>query len=243
MFRKNLTKPVFYPSLLIVLAIVLYCGVYPQSEEGVFLQLHTWLTLKSGWLYILSVAIFFLFCIGMMFSRFGDIKLGPDDSSPEYSNASWFSMLFATGMGGGMLFFGVSEPVMHYMSPPTGAAETMDAAREAMRITLFHWGLHAWAVYALVGLSLAYFAHRHKLPLLPRSALYPLVGDQIYGPLGHCVDICAVLGTLFGIATSLGLGASQLSAGMSYTLGIPDTNTLKVGIIAVITLVLPCLYC
>ncbi|MGZ0787966.1 BCCT family transporter, partial [Pseudomonas saponiphila] len=153
-------------------------------------------------LYILSVAFFLIFIIFVMVSRFGDNKLGPDHSVPDYSYKSWIAMLFSAGMGIGLMFFGVAEPVMHYLAPPDATPESLIAAKEAMKITFFHWGLHAWAIYAVVALSLAYFSYRHKLPLLPRSALYPLIGERIYGPIGHTVDTFAVLGTMFGVATS-----------------------------------------
>lgn len=145
-------------------------------------------------------------------------------------------MLFSAGMGIGLLFFGVAEPVMHFASPPTGEGETVEAAREAMSITFFHWGLHAWAIYAVIGLSLAYFGFRHNLPLTIRSALYPLIGERIYGPIGHMVDIFAVIGTMFGIATSLGFGVLQINAGLSYLFDLPDSIYLQIGLIGGITL-------
>ena len=125
----------------------------------------------------------------MGLSRFGDIKLGPDHARPAYSYISWFAMLFSAGMGIGLMFFGVAEPVMHYLSPPVGTPETVEAAKEAMRLTFFHWGLHARAIYAVVALILAFFSYRHGLPLTLRSALYPIIGDRIYGAAGHAVDI------------------------------------------------------
>ncbi len=168
-------------------------------------------------------------------SRLGNIKLGPNHSEPEFGNISWFAMLFSAGMGIGLMFFGVAEPVLHYMAPPVGTPETVAAAREAMRITFFHWGLHAWAIYALLALVLAYFSYRHDLPLLPRSAFYPLIGEKIYGPIGHIADTFAVLGTLFGVATSLGYGVQQLNAGLHFLFHIPQSSTLQLVLIIAIT--------
>ncbi len=170
-----------------------------------------------------------------MMSRLGDIKLGPDHSSPDYSNMSWFSMLFSAGMGIGLLFFGVAEPIMHFSAPPVGDPQTIESAREAMKITFFHWGLHAWAVYAILAVILAYFCYRKGLPLLPRSAFYPFVGKRIHGVFGDVIDTFAVIGTMFGVATSLGFGVSQVNAGLSYLFGIPQTSLIQVGLIAIIT--------
>ncbi len=170
-----------------------------------------------------------------MVSRLGDIKLGLDHSSPEFGNISWFSMLFSAGMGIGLLFFGVAEPLMHFASPPVGDAGTIEAAREAMKITFFHWGLHAWAVYALLAVILAYFCYRKNLPLLPRSAFYPFIGEKIHGKIGDTVDTFAVIGTMFGVATSLGFGVSQVNAGLNFLFDIPQTSLVQVGLIAIIT--------
>lgn len=142
---------------------------------------------------------------------------------------------FSAGMGIGLMFFGVAEPVMHYLSPPVGTPETVAAAKEAMRLTFFHWGLHAWAIYAIVALILAFFSYRHGLPLTLRSALYPIIGDRIYGPLGHAVDIFAVIGTVFGVATSLGYGVLQVNAGLNHLFGVPINETVQVILIVVIT--------
>ncbi|HDK1718663.1 TPA: BCCT family transporter, partial [Escherichia coli] len=148
---------------------------------------------------------------------------------------SWFAMLFSAGMGIGLMFFGVAEPVMHYLSPPVGTPETVTAAKEAMRLTFFHWGLHAWAIYAIVALILAFFSYRHGLPLTLRSALYPIIGDRIYGPVGHAVDIFAVTGTVFGVATSLGYGVLQVNAGLNHLFGVPVNEMVQVTLIVTIT--------
>jgi len=162
--------------------------------------------------------------------------LGPDEAEPDFSTRSWFAMLFSAGMGIGIMFYGVAEPVLHFASPPVGEGGTVEAARNAMQLSFFHWGLHAWAIYAVMGLALAYFSFRQGLPLTPRSALYPLIGERIYGWPGHLVDIFAVLGTMFGVATSLGLGVMQVNAGLSYLLGIPIGIGVQVALVAIIAL-------
>ncbi|WP_245335303.1 BCCT family transporter [Shewanella maritima] len=216
--------------------MVLVSTVWPQEAGTAFKSVQSWFEHKAGWFYILSVAIFILFIIFVMVSRFGDIKLGPDHAVPDYSYKSWIAMLFSAGMGIGLMFFGVAEPVMHYLAPPDATPESIAAAKDAMKITFFHWGMHAWAIYAVVALSLAYFSYRHKLPLLPRSAFYPLIGDKIYGPIGHAVDTFAVIGTMFGVATSLGFGVFQINSGLSYLFSsIPNNVTVQVILIVVIT--------
>ena len=171
----------------------------------------------------------------LAFSRYGDIKLGPDHSQPDYKSTSWFAMLFSAGMGIGLMFFGVAEPVMHFIAPPVGDPNTIEAAKEAMKLTFFHWGLHAWAIYAMVALILAFFAYRHGLPLTLRSALYPLIGERIYGPIGHAVDIFAIISTVLGIATSLGYGVLQINSGFNYLFDLPIGPNIQVILIISIT--------
>ena len=208
----------------------------PELAGKAFSIALTWITETFGWFYMLSVAIFLVFIVSVAASSWGNIKLGPDHSEPQYSFAEWFAMLFSAGYGVALLYFGVAEPVLHYASPPSGAAETVNAAKQAMQIAFFHWGFHIWAIYGIVGLVLAYFAFRHGLPLSIRSALYPLIGDRIYGPIGHAVDIFAILGTLFGIATTLGLSVTQINAGLHYLWpSIPINTTVQISAIAIIT--------
>ncbi len=231
----RINPPVFIASAVLSLFLVFYAVFFPTAAARLFTGVNAWIIDSAGWFYILSVATFLIFVIFLGISRFGLIKLGPDHSEPDYSYLSWFAMLFSAGMGIGLMFFGVAEPVMHYLSPPTGEGSTVEAAREAMRITLFHWGVHAWAIYAVVAISLAYFAYRHNLPLTIRSAFYPLIGERIHGGIGHAIDTFAVLGTIFGVATSLGIGVTQIGAGLNYLFGIESTVTLQVSLIAVIT--------
>ncbi|MDA9091018.1 BCCT family transporter [Porticoccaceae bacterium] len=232
----KINPPVFVASLFTTIFFALFTAIWPEVATQHFTQLQGFLVTKVSWIYVLSVAIFLLFVIFIMISRLGDIKLGMDHDAPAYTRLSWFSMLFSAGMGIGLMFFGVAEPVMHYMSPPIGDAATVTAAKEAMRITFFHWGLHAWGIYTIVALTLAYFSYRHGLPLLPRSALYPLIGDRIYGGIGHAVDTFAVVGTIFGVATSMGFGVQQLNAGLHYLVGVPEATGVQITLIIGITM-------
>ena len=233
--KIQVNPPVFFISAALILIFVLFGAIFPELAGAMFDRVQTRIVRDFGWFYILSVAIFLIFVIFLMVSRYGDVKLGPDDSEPDYSYLSWFSMLFSAGMGIGLLFFGVAEPIQHYSKPPVGPGSTVDSAREAMILTFFHWGMHAWAIYIVIGLALAYFAFRRGLPLTLRSGLYPLIGRRINGPIGHAIDIFAVLGTMFGVATSLGFGVLQVNAGFSYLFGIPVNAAVQVGLIAAIT--------
>jgi choline/glycine/proline betaine transport protein len=233
--RVKVNPPVFIVSAGVILTFAGFGALFPQRARVAFERLQDAITEDFGWFYIAAVASFLAFALFLVFSRYGDVKLGADESEPEYGYLSWFAMLFSAGMGIGLMFFGVAEPLQHYASPPTGDGETLDAARQAMVLTFFHWGLHAWAVYAVVGLALAYFAFRKQLPLAPRSALHPLIGRRIYGWIGHAVDVFAVFGTMFGVATSLGLGVMQVNAGAEYLFGLPVTVNVQLILIAAIT--------
>jgi choline/glycine/proline betaine transport protein len=233
--RIQISPPVFILSAVLTLSFVLFAAIFTGPAARLFSTIQVWIVASAGWFYVLSVAGFMIFVVAVALSGPGRVKLGPDHSEPDYSYTSWFAMLFSAGMGIGLMFFGVAEPVMHYVSPPVGEPLTVEAAREAMRITFFHWGMHAWAIYAVVALSLAYFAFRHDLPLTIRSSLYPLIGDRIYGPIGHTVDIFAVLGTIFGVATSLGFGVIQINSGLEYLFGVPNNLLVQVVLITVIT--------
>ncbi|MBK2093531.1 BCCT family transporter [Francisella philomiragia] len=232
--EKGAYAPVFYPAIILAIVLSLSGIFYPNQFASHIQNLQNLILEKFGWAYILAMSVFLCLCLILMFSRFGDIKLGQEHDLPEYSNISWFAMLFAAGMGIGLMFYGVAEPLKHFLAPPNMSSDELVLVKEAMNTTFFHWGIEAWSVYAIVGLSLAYFAYRHDLPLLPRSVLYPILGRHIYGPLGHAIDVFAVLGTLFGVATSLGFGAMQVSAGMSFLTGLPDTVNMQVIYIVVI---------
>ena len=231
----QVNPPVFFISAALILVFAAASALFPQQVGAAFNTLQAAIVRDFGWFYILAVAAFLIFVIFLMMSRYGDVKLGPDDSEPEYSYLSWFAMLFSAGMGIGLLFFGVAEPIQHYAQPPVGTGSTIESARESMVLTFFHWGLHAWAIYIVVGLALAYFAFRRGLPLTLRSSLFPLIGNRIHGPIGHAIDIFAVLGTMFGVATSLGFGVLQVNAGFSHLFGLPVTPQVQIILIVIIT--------
>ena len=231
---SSLNRPVFFGSALLILALVLYSVLLPEHAQEQFAWLQSWIIDKASWFYVLTVALILICCVFLAVSRYGDLKLGPDHSQPEYRNTTWFAMLFSAGMGIGLMFFGVAEPLMHFTAPPVGEAGTAQAAREAMKLTFFHWGLHAWAIYAIVALILAFFCFRHDLPLTLRSALYPLIGERIHGPIGHAVDTFAILGTVFGVATSLGYGVLQINSGFHHLFGLPVSTPVQIGLIAAI---------
>ncbi|MEP3073324.1 BCCT family transporter [Maricaulis sp.] len=232
---KKIEPAVFFPAAALVFAGVAYAVLAGDSAEAAFTGLRNAITETTGWLYSVGVGFFLIALIVVAFSDWGRIKLGPDDSEPEYGFAPWFAMLFSAGMGIGLMFFGVAEPLTHYLTPPDGDPETLESARQAIVLTFFHWGVHAWGIYVVVGLSLAYFTYRHGLPLTIRSALYPLIGDRIYGPIGHAVDTIAVLGTLFGVATSLGFGVTQINAGLNTLFDVPIAPVVQLALIAGIT--------
>tara|TARA_Y100001934_G_scaffold51443_1_gene62832 strand:- start:510 stop:2498 length:1989 start_codon:yes stop_codon:yes gene_type:complete len=235
--QATLLMPVAVPTIIVAALLIIGTVSNPEAAGNLFSSMLGWITQTFGWFYMLATAIFLIFILVVGFSSWGNIRLGSDHAEPEYSFPAWFAMLFSAGYGIALLFFGVAEPVLHYSTPPAGAAETVPAAKEAMQIAYFHWGLHIWGIYGLMGLVLAYFAYRHGLPLSVRSALYPLIGDRIHGWAGHIVDTFAVLGTMFGLATTLGLSVSQINAGINYLWpAIPVSTTVQVIAIAVITL-------
>ena len=233
-----------------VVAFVVFTVLNVEFANGIYTAIRGWIEASLSWYYIVIVMGLVLFCLIMMFSRFGSIRLGDDDSRPEFSNFSWFAMLFSAGVGIGILFFGVAEPIFYfdnsgafgYPNNPhadVAGATSMDLTRavHAMRVTYFHWGFHGWAVYVVVGLCLAYFGFRKKLPFTMRSALYPIIGDRIYGPIGHGVDLLAVFGTIFGVATSLGLGVNQMATGLNVLFGVDPGIWTQIILIVVISLV------
>ncbi|MCQ9618093.1 choline BCCT transporter BetT [Paenalcaligenes niemegkensis] len=219
--QTSINPPVFFSAAALILILVGFAIFASDFTQRVFGQTQEWILTNVSWFYIVTVAIILLATIFLAISRYGDIKLGPDHSQADYKDTTWFAMLFSTGMGIGLMFFGVAEPVMHFVDPPVGTGGTALAAREAMNITFFHWGLHAWSIYAIVGLILAFFSYRHGLPLKLSSALYPLIGDRIHGRIGQAVDIFAIIGTVFGVATSLGFGVAQINSGLQYLFDVP----------------------
>lgn len=235
--REHTNPPVFVISAIVVLVFLAIGATLPGATEQVAGAVQTFIATYFGWFYVLAVNMFLIFTVALLFTRYGRVRLGSDDSRPEFSTWAWFAMLFTAGMGIGLVYFGVAEPVFHFTSPPTGEGGTEAAAREAMNITFFHWLLHPWAIYIVFALSIAYFSFRRGLPLRPASAFYPLLGDRIHGPIGHAVDILAVFGTMFGLATSLGLGAQQVNSGLNTLFGVPNTTAVQIGLVGIITAV------
>ncbi len=237
--RTHTNPPVFLISLVVIVLFLIWGVSAPKQLGDVANGIMSWITTNLGWWYLMSVFGFLVFVLIILFSPYGRLKLGKDNEEPEWSTWSWFSMLFTAGMGIGLVFFGVAEPIEHLTNPPDGTVspKSAEAAIFAMHTTYFHWGLHPWAIYIIIGMSMGYFCFRHDLPLRPASAFYPLIGRGIYGWIGHAVDILAVFGTLFGLATSLGLGASQIASGLSSVFGIPDNWGTQVIIVAAVTAV------
>lgn len=235
--NKNLAvnPPVFFISGGLLLLFLAFGTIQTETAKAVLPKVLDAVSTNFGWFYVLGVGFFVVFTGWLLFSRYAHIKLGDDDSTPDFNTLTWFSMLFSAGMGIGLLFYGVAEPMQLYASPPTGAGSTPEAARLALPLTFFHWGLHAWCIYVVMGLAIAYFSFRKKLPLAIRSTFYPILGERIYGAPGHVIDILAVFGTLFGLATSLGLGAMQINAGLNYLFDIPLGRTSQLVLIAIIT--------
>jgi choline/glycine/proline betaine transport protein len=228
---------VFGVSALLIIVVVFLTLLNLDTSEAVFLAIKLWITEYFGWLLILIVQGFLLYCIYLALSRFGHIRIGGPGARPEFSRPTWFAMLFSAGMGIGLLFYGVAEPVIHFHNPPRIPGGTADAATRAMDLTFLHWGFHAWSIYALVALALAYFSYNRGLPLTIRSAFHPLLGERIYGPAGTAIDVLAVVATLFGVATSLGYGVTQINTGLGFLFGLPVSSEVQILLIMGITLV------
>ena len=217
------------------MAFVLLGSLWTEGVLERATAVQEWITAEFGWVYTGGVGVFLLFVVGVAISPAGRIRLGADDERPRYGFATWFAMLFSAGMGIGLLYYGVAEPILHASSPPVPTADQADAERLAMLVTYFHWGVHGWAVYIVVGLSLAFFAYRRGQPLALRSALHPLLGEHARGPVGDAVEVLAVCGTLFGVATSLGLGAMQINAGLEHLDLVTSSTGAQLVLIALIT--------
>ena len=218
-FFKGMNATMAIASMVMILIFVGFTIQDVEYAAEVFAKGKDFIIGTLDWFYVLVVNLVLFFVFWLLMSRFGDVKLGKDDEEPDFSTFSWICMLFSAGLGSGLIYWGVAEPMYHIQDNPflTRAGiegGTVEAASTAIRITNFHWGLHGWALYVLVGLSLAYFSYRKGLPLTLRSALYPILKEKIYGPWGHLVDLVGVFGTIFGLATSLGLGISPIAAGM-----------------------------
>ncbi|MQY43617.1 BCCT family transporter [Epibacterium sp. SM1969] len=247
---KGLHNGMSIASKAMVAAFVVFTILNVEFAGQIYGGIRSWVEGALSWYYISSVIVIFFACVYLMFSRFGSIRLGDDDTKPEFSSFAWFAMLFSASVSIGIMFFGVAEPLFYfdnsagwgYPNNPfadMAGHEEMDLARavDAVRVTNFHWGLHGWAIYTLTGLALGYFAFRKKLPLTFRSALYPILGERIYGPAGHAVDLLAVFGTVFGIATSMGLGATQMAQGMNVLFGVDSGTTTQVILVVGISII------
>ena len=232
----DIHNPVF--AISAVLSVLLVAGtlIFQEQATIVFADLRSWATSSFDWYFLIIANVFVLFCLAVALSRLGRIRLGGPDAKPRYGYPDWLAMLFAAGVGIGLMFFGVLEPVAHTLNPPLGVdpGDVETARALGMSAAILHWGLHAWAIYAVVGLSLAFFCFNRGMPLTLRSAFFPLFGTAVWGRFGHLVDIVAVLATLFGLAVSLGYGAEQIAGGLDYLFGIPATETTKVVLIFVI---------
>ncbi|MBA2057741.1 BCCT family transporter [Psychrobacter cryohalolentis] len=231
----RVSKPVFITSALLIVGFIIFGAFFTETAGALFSFLQDFITDKFGWMFIILMNVALVFCIYLAASRYGDIRLGQQTEKPQYSLFSWIGMLFSAGIGIGLVYWGTAEPLYHFMAPPLGEAVTVEAAKQAMSISFLHWGLHAWAIYTIVALALAYFHFRRGLPLSIRSTLYPLIGEKIYGRWGHTVDILAVFGTMFGVVTSLGLGVMQINSGLENLFGIPNSLTVQFIIIAFVT--------
>lgn len=233
----RLNPIVFYGAAGLVVTFGALAVLYPQASHTALEAAQAWVTRVFGWYYMLVIALVLVFVLWLGLSRHGAIRLGHDDESPEFGFVAWVSMLFSAGIGIALLYYGAYEPLDHFLSPPQGATGTPQAAREAMAITFLHWGLHGWALYALVGVSLAYFAYRRGHPLALRWALHPLFGNRIHGWAGHLVDGFGIIATIISMVTNLGLGALIIHSGLSYLFAIPTSTPLLLSIVVVMMVV------
>ncbi|KPQ24030.1 MAG: Choline-glycine betaine transporter [Halomonas sp. HL-48] len=234
------TDPIiFFTSAGIMILFLIVLLIAPEAIGNAFGAGREWIVTNLGWFFIMGVTSWVAFLLWVALSRFGAIRLGGNDAKPAYTNISWFTMLFAGGIGTVLMFWGVAEPVSHFATPPRSDVEpfSVEAADDAMSFSIYHLGLHTWAIFAMPGLAFAYFIYRYNLPMRFSSVFYPLLGERIYGPIGKSLDIFAILGTLFGVAVSVGLGTQQINSGLTELFGVPDAVLTKVLIIAVLTAV------
>ncbi|MGY0692243.1 glycine betaine uptake BCCT transporter [Virgibacillus sp. FSP13] len=236
----NKVTRVFWISAVVAILFIIW-GIIPKDVlphgnlDNVTTIIQTFLVDKFGWFYLLSTTGFVIFAIYLIFSKYGNIKLGKPGDKPEYSYITWFAMLFSAGMGIGLVFWGAAEPLSHFHEPPFGEPGTNDTAKTAMQYSFFHWGLHPWAVYATIALALAYFKFRKQAPGVVSAILQPIFGDRVKGPLGTVIDFIVVFATVFGVATSLGFGAIQISGGLAFVFGFDQTVTMQFVIILIVT--------
>ena len=236
MTSKNQSgNSVFIISLLLTLIFIIWGVFFTENLTKVTDIIYNGSIDYLGWVYLAATLFFVIFSIYLLFSKYGDIRLGKKTDRPDFNTASWLAMLFGAGMGIGIVYWSVAEPVTHYTTPPYGEGYTVEAANTAMKYTFFHWGLDPWAIYTVIGLALAFFQYNKRLPAAISSAFHPILGDRIYGPIGKTIDILSIFATVFGIATSLGLGAMQVTAGMHEIFGVPNTLFIQLIVIVVAT--------
>ncbi|MNO66226.1 High-affinity choline transport protein [compost metagenome] len=236
--QVRLNPVVFYGSTALILILTAALILFPDSAGALLGRIQTWLSHSFGWYYMLAIGAYLFFVVWIAFSRYGTLKLGADHEKPDFSYGAWAGMLFSSGIGISLLYFAASEPIDHLYNPPEGTAGTPQAARQALQLTFLHWGLHGWAIYALVGLAVGYFAYRHRQPLALRSALYPLLGERwVKGAVGHAVDCFGIFVTLLGLVTNLGIGALQVSSGLEYLTGMEHSKTTLLIVLLVMSVV------
>ncbi|MFQ5608645.1 MAG: BCCT family transporter [Woeseiaceae bacterium] len=235
-FGLDVHNPVFAVSAVLSIILVVGSLLFQEQAAKAFLELRTWVTTSFDWFFMIVSNIFVVFSLLIAFSKLGNVRLGGAKATPRYGYPAWLAMLFAAGVGIGLMFFGVLEPVSHTLNPPLGidASETEAARAAGLSAAIYHWGLHAWGIYAVVGLSLAFFCFNCNMPLTLRSAFYPLLGTRVWGPFGHFVDTVAVLATLFGLSVSLGFGSEQIAGGLNYLFAVPAGNATKIILIVII---------
>ncbi|GAA3763444.1 choline/glycine/proline betaine transport protein [Spinactinospora alkalitolerans] len=234
--ESRLKPAVFIGSSVLILALSIWAIITPTGAENTIGTVVSWISAGFGWYYFLAATLYLVFVVFVAVSRYGEVKLGPQHSTPDYGVFAWAAMLFAAGIGIDLMFFSVAGPVSHYLAPPEGDPQTVEAARQAVVWTLFHYGITGWAMYALMGMALGYFSFRYRLPLAIRSALYPLIGRRIHGRIGDAVDLAAVIGTIFGISVSLGIGVVQLNYGLNFLFDVPEGVPAQIGLIIVAVL-------
>ena len=230
-------KPVFIPTLIIIIVSVTLALLFHEQSEATFNRMQNFVSEKGGWIYTLSVNAFIIFCLYLAFGKYGNVRIGGPNAKPEFKGPAWFAMLFSAGIGNGLVLFSIADPVRDFISPPRLGPETDTAliAQEAINFSFLHHGIHGWAIYSVIGLALAYFTYNRKMPLTIRSAFYPILGDRIYSWIGDAIDVIAVVATLFGLATTLGFGVGQINAGMNHVFGVPTSLLFQYIIILTIT--------